>query len=80
MSLLDDPIIRPCDLKKATGLSKPTVYRKMERGEFPKPKVLSAGAVGWPESWIREWRTDPSGWKAKHDAGLTLNALEMTAV
>jgi prophage regulatory protein len=51
-----DPIIRCKQLKEVTGLSKATVYRLIQRGEFPRPLQLSQGAVGWPASAIREWR------------------------
>jgi prophage regulatory protein len=58
MSLVDDPIIRPRQIRAATGLSKPTIYRMMEKGEFPRPMKLSAGAVGWRQSTIEKWREE----------------------
>jgi prophage regulatory protein len=51
-----DPMIRSKQLKSATGLSRATVYRLMQRGDFPRPIQLSPGAVGWPASTIRQWR------------------------
>lgn len=48
-------IIRPKNLKAAVGLSIPTVYRMIKRGEFPRPKRLGLQAVGWTEQVIAEW-------------------------
>lgn len=53
-----DDIIRPAQLPAKTGLSRATIYRMMNRGDFPLPIVLSPGAVGWPENVIRKWRSD----------------------
>jgi prophage regulatory protein len=44
----------PLVLKK-TGLSRMTIYRLENRGEFPKRKQLSPNSVGWLESEIDEW-------------------------
>jgi prophage regulatory protein len=32
---------------RITGLSKPTIYRLIRRGEFPQPVRLSLRASGW---------------------------------
>jgi len=32
---------------RLTGLSKPTIYRLIRRGEFPRPVRLSLRASGW---------------------------------
>ncbi|MCY3706184.1 MAG: AlpA family transcriptional regulator [Gammaproteobacteria bacterium] len=38
-----------------TGLSRSTVYVRLQQGRFPKPVSLGARAVGWIESEIDEW-------------------------
>lgn len=38
-----------------TGLSKPTIYRKVKNSSFPKPRKLSERAVGWRSDEIRAW-------------------------
>ena len=40
---------------KRTGLSRSTIWRIERRGEFPKRRRLSAGAVGWRGSEIDAW-------------------------
>jgi prophage regulatory protein len=44
----------PLVLKK-TGLSRMTIYRLENRGEFPQRKQLSPNSVGWLESEVDEW-------------------------
>ena len=40
------------------GLSRSTIYRMMNNGEFPRPVVLGRRAVGWRaadvETWIKQ--------------------------
>ena len=37
------------------GLSKATLYKMIEAGNFPAPKKLGARSVGWLESDIQAW-------------------------
>ncbi|NDW46708.1 AlpA family transcriptional regulator [Ruegeria sp. PrR005] len=43
------------EVEKLTGLSRSTIYALMADGKFPRPVRLTAKAVAWPESKIREW-------------------------
>jgi prophage regulatory protein len=38
-----------------TGLSRSTIYLRIQKGSFPKPIPLGARAVGWMESEIDAW-------------------------
>jgi len=38
-----------------TGLSRPTVYRMEQRGDFPKHIKVGARRSGWPEAAVNEW-------------------------
>ena len=38
-----------------TGLSRSTIYVRLEQGRFPKPVSLGARAVGWIEAEVDEW-------------------------
>ena len=40
-----------------TGLSKSTIYAKIEAGEFPEPINLGARAVGWLADEVQAWLT-----------------------
>jgi prophage regulatory protein len=37
------------------GLGRSTVYRMMERGDFPQPIRLGPNAVGWRIEDLEEW-------------------------
>ncbi len=38
-----------------TGLSRSTIYVRLEQGRFPQPISLGARAVGWIETEVDEW-------------------------
>lgn len=40
---------------EATGLSRSTIYDKMNDGTFPRPVNISSRAVAWPERVIADW-------------------------
>ena len=37
------------------GYSKPSIYRLVKEGKFPRPVKLGARAVAWPEHVIQDW-------------------------
>lgn len=57
-----DSLVRLPEVRRRTGLSTPTIYRKMKVGEFPVRIALSANVVAWYESDINRWVSDPLGW------------------
>ena len=48
-------LLRMGVVKEMVGLSKPTIYRLMRRGKFPRPVRLSDRAVGWREGDVEDW-------------------------
>jgi len=46
------------DLVPLTGLSRSTIYRLVDKGDFPKPIKLSARIVGWEEEALLRWKED----------------------
>lgn len=48
-------ILRLPEVKARVGLSRSTIYLRIEEGSFPKPICLGARAVGWLESDIESW-------------------------
>lgn len=48
-------ILRLPDVKSRTGLSRSTIYLRVNEGSFPKPISLGGRAVGWIESEIQDW-------------------------
>lgn len=54
-----DCILRIKTVLERTGLSRSTMYRKMQNGTFPKAVQLATRCVGWRESAINDWLRNP---------------------
>lgn len=52
---MNDKILRRAAVEEMTGLSRSTLYRMMDRGEFPRPARIGQRAVGWRASEISHW-------------------------
>jgi len=52
---MTDRILRFREVVEITGLSRATIYRMMDRGDFPKALKLSTKAIGWRESTVNRW-------------------------
>jgi len=48
-------LIRIEEVKRLTGLSTATLYRKMAARDFPLPVRLGAVARAWPLSEVQDW-------------------------
>ena len=48
-------ILRLRQVIARTGLSRSTIYERVQAGEFPAQIALGARAVGWLESDIEAW-------------------------
>ena len=48
-------ILRRRQVEERTGLSRSTIYLRIQVGTFPKPVNLGARAVGWLENEIDAW-------------------------
>jgi len=48
-------ILRRKKVEARTGLSRSTIYLRMQEGTFPMPVKLGARAVGWLENEIEAW-------------------------
>jgi prophage regulatory protein len=46
------------DLQELLKISKATIYRWVEAGEFPKPLHLGASMVRWRSTDIEKWLAD----------------------
>lgn len=54
-----DRILRLKTVLDRTGLSRSTLYRKVENGTFPAQVQIAARCVGWRESAVIEWMRNP---------------------
>jgi len=48
-------ILRLPAVRARTGLSRSTIYDRIQKKEFPRPVSLGLRAVGWVESEVDEW-------------------------
>lgn len=61
--VVDDRIITADEVLTRVPLDRSTIWRMIQRGEFPRPIQISAARIGWRLSavlaWIAEREADP---------------------
>lgn len=60
-----DRILRLTSVLERTGLSRATLYRKVQAGTFPRQVRIAARCIGWPESAVNEWLRNPMFWSVQ---------------
>jgi prophage regulatory protein len=55
-------ILRLKSVLERTGLSRSTLYRKIQEGTFPRALRISARCTGWRESDIEAWLRNPESY------------------
>ncbi|CAI8177081.1 MAG: Uncharacterised protein [Marinobacterium sp. xm-d-530] len=51
-------LLRASEVTALVGLSRPTIYRQMAEGKFPKSISLGGRIVAWDSSDIEQWIAD----------------------
>ncbi|MGH6617218.1 helix-turn-helix transcriptional regulator [Sphingomonas sp.] len=64
-----DRILRIKTVLERTGLSRSTMYRKMQNGTFPKNVQISTRCAGWRESAVTAWMRNPIFYDAGEQEG-----------
>ena len=59
MSDAPDRILRLNTVLDRTGLSRSTLYRKVQTGSFPRQVKIAARCAGWHEPAINAWLRNP---------------------
>lgn len=54
-----DRILRLNAVLDRTGLSRSTLYRKIQTGTFPKQVRIATRCAGWRESAVTAWMRNP---------------------
>ncbi len=57
-------ILRIKAVMQRTGLTRPTLYRKIAEGTFPKQIRISANCIGWREVAVDAWLRSPMTYRA----------------
>ncbi|HDR9173012.1 TPA: AlpA family transcriptional regulator [Burkholderia vietnamiensis] len=67
MSWNDDgtrTILRRRQVEQCTGLSRSTIYKRMQDGTFPRAIALGGRMVGWRAADIEQFLADPARYRA----------------
>jgi prophage regulatory protein len=64
-----DRILRIKAVLERTGLSRSTMYRKIESGSFPKQVAISTRCAGWRESEVNAWMKNPMFYSVEDEHG-----------
>ena len=54
-----DRFLRLNAVLERTGLSRATLYRKIQQGTFPQQWRIATRCAGWRESAVNEWMQNP---------------------
>lgn len=52
---LPDALLRLATVEAMTGLSRPSIYRRLALGDFPQPVRMGRRCTRWPAAAVREW-------------------------
>ena len=53
-------LMRRPEVESITGLSRASIYAKMQKGQFPTPVRLGTNSVAWRAADIAQWIDSPS--------------------
>lgn len=62
LSRMGDRLLRFPEVFVRTGLSESTIRRREMKGTFPRRVTLGPRAIGWYESDVVSWVSDPNGY------------------
>ncbi|MDZ4307117.1 helix-turn-helix transcriptional regulator [Allopontixanthobacter sp.] len=60
-----DRILRLNAVLDRTGLSRATLYRKIQIGAFPRQVRIATRCAGWRESAVNAWMRNPMFYQAE---------------
>ena len=55
VTTMHDKLLRRRQVEEITGMSRSSIYRLMQDGQFPRPVKVGCAAVRWRESNITSW-------------------------
>ena len=64
-----DRILRLGAVLNRTGLTRSTLYRKIQTGTFPKQVRIATRCTGWRESAVSDWIRNPMFYSVDDRAG-----------
>jgi prophage regulatory protein len=67
-------LIRIDEVKRLTGLSTATIYRKIAAGEFPRPVPIGTLARAWALSEVQDWIAERIAMRAAMSDEIKINS------
>ena len=64
-----DRILRLGAVLNRTGLTRSTLYRKIQTGTFPRQVRIATRCTGWRESAVSDWMRNPMFYSVDDQAG-----------
>ncbi len=64
-----DRILRLGAVLNRTGLTRSTLYRKIQTGTFPRQVRIATRCTGWRESAVSDWMRNPMFYSVDEHAG-----------
>ena len=64
-----DRILRLGAVLNRTGLTRSTLYRKIQTGTFPRQVRIATRCTGWRESAVSDWMRNPMFYSIDDHAG-----------
>ena len=55
VKVMQDRLLRRRDVERMTSMSRSSIYRLMQEGEFPRPVRVGPATVRWKASDIMNW-------------------------
>lgn len=71
--------LRIHDVLRITGLSRPTIYRRIAAKRFPPSVNLGGRACGWPSTAVQTWINDPEGYRLPYEPSGSLASINVAA-
>ncbi len=65
---MPDRMLRLNTVLDRTGLSRATLYRKIQSGTFPRQVRIAVRCAGWRESAVNEWMRNPISYTVEDSA------------
>lgn len=63
-----DRMLRLKTVLDRTGLSRATLYRKIQNGTFPRQVRIAVRCAGWRESAVNDWMKNPMFYSVEDSA------------
>ena len=54
-TVMSDRFIRAKEIYRKTGLSRSTIWRLEQQGDFPRRRLIAPHTVGWLETEVERW-------------------------